>query len=640
MHELRLMLHADTLAYRFCNPRQRADAEPAPARDVLAKLEAADRRHVQRVTLAGGAPLAHPDLEAIVARCRELALPRIGLELDGASLAAPGALDRVERLGIDELFVVVGALREKVHDLVMGERGTFKAAFVGLHAALQRQALRTYLVVPVLRHNLDDLEPLLAYALKAGGKLRGYLLALPVVNEVPPEARKLLASYNDQAQTAARLFRACQGQNVEYGFASRRGLAPCAAHGSLDRFATVFHERMTYLRHARPEPFERVDACGDCSLSESCPGMESAYLETFGRADLAPIPLDVSMDWKLRRQNRLEQREYKHHSPFENESAVNPRGLVRINGHCNMSCAFCFVDRTAPDFAEDELRREISDLAAGGTRHLVLSGGEPTLHPDLPGLIEHGRALGFDVIEMQSNGVRAAERAYAESLVSKGLSKVTVSLHSVDPETSDRITRLPQAFGKSIDAIHNFRSLGVETQIAHVITKANYQELPQTVRFLRDTFPASGGSLSICFAIAQEISDLVFSWVIPRFDEVKPYFKEALDHCLATGVGFGGMIGQGGYPPCMLDGEMKYYEMNLPHVFRSSDWSDQFYKAERCKTCSFDPWCVGVRKGYIDHYGDAEIRPFQAIINAPEPVRLAAPEAKPAPTHGRLPVVA
>jgi organic radical activating enzyme len=324
------------------------------------------------------------------------------------------------------------------------------------------------------------------------------------------------------------------------------------------------------------------------------------------------------MGWKLRRINRLEDFEYRNISPFKNDSPVNPRGLIRINGHCNMSCSFCFVDRTAPDFDVEQLQREIEQMARGGTRHLVLSGGEPTLHPQLPELFRFAKSLGvFDVIEMQSNGVKCADMEYARELVESGLSTVTFSLHSIDPEHSDSITRLPKAFGKTIQSIHNFRQLGILTQIAHVLTKANYQELPDTVRYLRHEFPAEGGHLSICLAIAQGISDLVFEWVIPTFSEIKPFVSEALDFCLDTGVGFGGMIGQGGYPPCMLDGEMRYYEAVLDKVFKSEDSGDQFYKSEKCKECSFDPYCLGPRRSYVEHYGDAEIKPFKTEVAAP-----------------------
>jgi hypothetical protein len=92
--------------------------------------------------------------------------------------------------------------------------------------------------------------------------------------------------------------------------------------------------------------------------------------------------------------------------------------------------------------------------------------------------------------------------------------------------------------------------------------------------------------------------------------------REALDICLANDIGFGGMIGQGGYPPCMLDGKLEYYTRAYEHLYISDDWQDQFYKAPRCKECAFDAHCIGVRKAYVETYGDAEIRPFDAPASA------------------------
>ena len=534
---------------------------------------------------------------------------------EGARHAVPRLLSK---LGFRDLFVYMAGVSESVHDAVLHQPGTRRSAFEGLasavayRAAAGDDAAKVYLVVPLLRVNVDEVAALLDWAIDLRG-LDGFLLSLPEIDRVAPVMRELSLPYSTQAEVVARLFRRCQGKNVEYGLTSRRGIIPCAAGDSLEHFATVFYDRAQYLKHRdkRTDEFERVDACVECSLIHTCDGVEKSYLETFGSEEFAAVPLETSMGWKLRKINKLEEVEYRNISPFKNESPVNPRGLIRINGHCNMSCSFCFVDRTAPDFAAEGLKQEIAEMARSGTKHLVLSGGEPTLHPQLADLVAYAKSLSaFEEIEMQSNGVKCADMDYARSLVEAGLSKVTFSLHSVDAERSDQITRLPRAFGKTIESIHNFRELGILTQIAHVLTKANYRELPQTVRYLRREFPAESGHLSICLAIAQGISDLVFEWVIPTFSEIKPYVSEALDFCLESGVGFGGMIGQGGYPPCMLDGDMRYYNHVLDHVYKSGDSSDQFYKAEKCRECSFDAQCLGPRKSYVEHYGEAEIRPF------------------------------
>ena len=621
MNEARLAVFPGSLEYRSSTPGWR-EHRPAPIERLLARAREIDVARCQRLVISGDSPLEHPDFVALANECSRLGFKRIALETDAASLARRGMATLLGRLGFAELVVVMAGVHESVHDAVLRQPGTLHASLEGLARAVAQAASggpSVYLVAPVLRVNADDLEPLLDWATGLPGRLQGFLLALPEIARVAPEFRDQLLPYSAQAQIAARLFRKCQGRNVEYGFTTRRGILPCAAGGVLEHFATVFYDRVQYLQHtphARDgEEFVRVSACADCSLVNSCRGVERAYLERFGDAELQAVPLDVSMNWKLRRINKLEQFEYHNVSPFMNESPVNPRGLIRINGHCNMSCSFCFVDRTVPDIAVDELKEEIRKMAGGGTRHLVFSGGEPTIHPQLAELIRFASSLGaFDVIEMQTNGVHCADLEYTRALVEAGLNKVTVSLHSVDPAHSDMITRLPNAFPKTVQAMHNFRRLGVLTQIAHVITKANYKELPDTVRYLRREFPAEGGHLSICLAIAQGISDLVFEWVIPRFSEIKPYVADALDFCLESDVGFGGMIGQGGYPPCMLDGDVRYYAGVLDKIFKSEDASSQFYKPEKCRECSFDPYCLGPRRSYVEHYGDAEIKPFRAEI--------------------------
>jgi MoaA/NifB/PqqE/SkfB family radical SAM enzyme len=616
-HHARLGLHTgDRLEHRFCRPEWRRSRRAVPLATLVEQAAAIDPSTCRRLTFAD-APLAHPDLETLIGACRARGLGHFALETDGRPLARPGAVEALVELGVEQIFVVCGGMRKRVYETVMQDDG-FVEALEGIRR-VAASPIELYVVAPVLQWTAADLVPLLEYVLAMDGRLEGFLPFLPSASGVPPALRGALIPYAAQAELVARVFSICQRQRVEYGFFGKRGVWPCGAAGALDRFGTTFFEHLDVLKHEAhgDSRLVRVAACATCSLAPACPGVEAAYVEHFGEEALAPVPLEVSMDWKLKRIHRLEARDFKSVSAFDNDTEHAGRSLIRVNGHCNMSCAFCFIDRTVPDLAADELLRAIDTLAERNLDHLVLSGGEPTLHPDLPALVAHAKGLGFRTIEIQTNGVRSAEADYAKRLADAGVNKITISLHSIDPETSDKITRLPGAFGKTLRALHNFRALGVETQIAHVITKANFEALPTTVRFLREEFPASGGELSICFGVAQPISDLVYTWVMPRFDEIKPRMRAALDYCLEHDVGFGGMIGQGGYPPCMLDGDLRYYAHNLGNIYRSGDADEQFHKPERCRACSFDPWCLGVRRDYVATYGDEEIRPFTAEVPAP-----------------------
>ena len=132
-----------------------------------------------------------------------------------------------------------------------------------------------------------------------------------------------------------------------------------------------------------------------------------------------------------------------------------------------------------------------------------------------------------------------------------------------------------------------------------------------------------------------EVLDLVARWVLPTFTEIRPYVRRALELCLARGVGFGGLIGQGGYPPCQQGGDLRYYQGVLGKIYTSADAGEQFTKAPACARCDFDPYCVGVRRDYVERHGDAELVPFRiapALLAGATPLsaRPSSPQPSPA----------
>jgi len=477
VNEARLTVYRGALEYRFATPGWRQH-RPEPLQRLLRRVRELDAPRCQRLVVAGDTPLRHPDFVPLAQEIKRLGFKNVALEIDAAPLARPGMVTLLGRLGFTQLAIVMGGLREDVHDRVLGEPGTLRAALEGLQravAAARTSGQQIYVVVPMLRDNAEDLEPLLDWIIGLPAGPQGFLLALPEIAAVPPPFRDSLLSYAAQARLAARVFRICQGHNIEYGFTTKRGILPCAGARELERFETVFYERVQYLQHtphAGGDELVPVEACSRCSLTGSCGGVERTYLEHFGDGELEPVPLDVSMDWKLRRINKLEQFEYRNVSAFQNDSPVNPRGLIRINGHCNMSCAFCFVDRTVPDIALDELEREVDKMAREGIRHLVISGGEPTMNPRLLDYVRLAKAAGVRGIELQTNATRL-DGALAGALVEAGVEQVTVSLHASTAEVSDTITGAPGTFVQTLRGLDALAPLPVRVQLNFVFCQAN-----------------------------------------------------------------------------------------------------------------------------------------------------------------------
>jgi MoaA/NifB/PqqE/SkfB family radical SAM enzyme len=616
MYDSRLVLiERDRLDQRFAAGEWRKSRKEIALDVLLPQLDEIDPEHCRRLVLSGSNPLEHTGFIEMVESCKTAKIPALALEGPALALANEHVVGYLEQNGFKEVFLVACGLDSAIHDSVMADEGSHEAYLEGLKRAAQ-SSLKTYVVIPVIRSTVDGdvIKPFLKWLLKVPGKIQGVLFSMPRLDQVPEDAWDEVLPYNELAVRIPELFKAAKNARLEFGLHDKKGVSPCGTSGELDGYGTVFQDRINFLKRTAVEGITRIEVCKTCVLAQNCPGIEREYVQHFGEEGLRAIGLDEALAWRLRPLNRLEQWDYKQISDFDNPVTNREMSLVRINGHCNMACSFCFVDRAEGDHAVDPLIEKIKDFADEGSTHLIVSGGEPTIHPNLPQIIRAAKNMGFTTIEMQSNGVKSAEMNYARSLADAGLTMVTFSLHSIDPAKSDEITRLPNAFGKTVQAIHNFRELGILTQMACVITKSNYEELPEYVRFIREEFPEDGGHMSICFAMVQGISDLVADWVVPRFTEIKPYFRNALDYCLDTSLGFGGIIGQGGYPPCMLDGDYKYHARLSKKIYRSPEHQENFYKSESCKECTFNPYCVGVRATYVDMYGDSEIQPISDPI--------------------------
>ena len=111
------------------------------------------------------------------------------------------------------------------------------------------------------------------------------------------------------------------------------------------------------------------------------------------------------------------------------------RVYVEITNICNMDCSFCHGHSRAPrQMTEAEYARVLQQLT-GKTQyvyhHLM---GEPLVHPLLPRFIEMAVTAGFHPM-LTTNGTLLD--THGDALLSKGLHKVNISLHSFEAGQPD-----------------------------------------------------------------------------------------------------------------------------------------------------------------------------------------------------------
>lgn len=88
---------------------------------------------------------------------------------------------------------------------------------------------------------------------------------------------------------------------------------------------------------------------------------------------------------------------------------------LEITGRCQLSCRHCYADSgpagTHGGMIAADWRRVIDQAATLGVRTVQFIGGEPTLHPELPALVDHALAAGVEV-EVFSNLVHVSLRLW------------------------------------------------------------------------------------------------------------------------------------------------------------------------------------------------------------------------------------
>ncbi len=119
---------------------------------------------------------------------------------------------------------------------------------------------------------------------------------------------------------------------------------------------------------------------------------------------------------------------------------------VSVTDRCNLRCRYCMpaegMDWLPREevLSDDELVRIVTLMAGLGVRELRVTGGEPLVRPRLAELIGRFSAIeGIDEISLTTNGVLLADQI--DDLVAAGLSRVNVSLDSLDPDRFAAITR-------------------------------------------------------------------------------------------------------------------------------------------------------------------------------------------------------
>ncbi len=290
-------------------------------------------------------------------------------------------------------------------------------------------------------------------------------------------------------------------------------------------------------------------------------------------------------------------------------AGIEATGIVRTGFLCNQDCGLCWQGRDWGTFGAEQVLRWIEDLRRAGARELIISGGEPTLDPDLERYVARAKELGFSPIVLETNAIQLSKPGRVEKLRAAGLTQAFVSLHSGDAETSDAITRAPGTFVKTVAGVLELLKGGVAVTLNTVMTREGLDHLAALPDFIHDTFGAyRAGLRALMFSYPTASYDAALNAsIMPEPARLREVLRETLARAFTLGLVPDGLDGPCGPPLCVFDADPRI--TSLAPVKGPVDFR---LHVAACDTCAVRDACFGVRSLDVELFGDACAFPLAA----------------------------
>jgi uncharacterized radical SAM superfamily Fe-S cluster-containing enzyme len=156
-------------------------------------------------------------------------------------------------------------------------------------------------------------------------------------------------------------------------------------------------------------------------------------------------------------------------------------GIIEITEKCNLRCPVCFMDSTNGVSLPFEHVKKMIDLyvkCEGTPEVLQISGGEPTIHPDIFRILEYAGSKGIKYPMLNTNGIKLADIDFAkkishtmddrDSLIGRPL--IYMQFDGVTEETYTALRGRPLLELK-LKALENCRNLGMNVALVPTVVK-------------------------------------------------------------------------------------------------------------------------------------------------------------------------
>ena len=162
------------------------------------------------------------------------------------------------------------------------------------------------------------------------------------------------------------------------------------------------------------------------------------------------------------------------------EQRILHSATVELTYRCNLDCYFCYNDRDkiGIPLSLEQYQKLLQNLTSMQTLYLMLTGGEPMIHPHFFDIGKLAREMGF-VTTIRTNG-HSLNRKIAEK-VKKEVDPymIEVSLHGATGKVHDQQTNVSGSFDRLISNLEAAKTAGLRCSVVSTPTAWNEHQIDE-----------------------------------------------------------------------------------------------------------------------------------------------------------------
>ena len=175
------------------------------------------------------------------------------------------------------------------------------------------------------------------------------------------------------------------------------------------------------------------------------------------------------------------------HKAMHSATTRKPITVWNITGTCNLRCVHCYSDSQAMGYPGEltweQMESVVSDLAAYQVPSLLLSGGEPLVHPRFFDLVEKASSSGLK-LTISTNGTLITPEK-AALLKKANVAYVGISLDGIG-KIHDEFRRKEGAFDAAVRGFRACHEVGQKTGLRLTLTRHNVENIERILDFIEE----------------------------------------------------------------------------------------------------------------------------------------------------------